>query len=202
MNLEYQISQVYQKEVEVEKSKFYGYFFPCFSKKEFDIFLEKLRKDNLKARHFCYAYIIDGNIKYSDDGEPQGSAGKPILSVIKNNNMNNCAIVVIRYFGGILLGSGRLLRTYSATASEVFKSARLCQMVEEFIIKIEVELNSYDLIKKYLNKKRFSIKDTNFNDKIEIVFYAPLDFDENLESIFFGKLKIVEEGVIKHSKEV
>lgn len=200
--MEYEIDEIYRSEIEVEKSTFISYLFKVKSKEEFNDFLNKIKKKSPKARHYCYAYKIDNEIRYSDDGEPQGSAGRPILNVILNKKINNCAIIVVRFFGGTLLGSGRLLRTYSTAASNVTSKAKLYEMIEENEITALVALDTYDIFKNYLTKKQFSIKNTNFNDKIEMVFYVPLDFDENLESIFYKKVTIVSKQIIKHQREV
>ena len=200
--MEFEIKDLYQNEIDVEKSRFITYLFPVFSKDEFILELNKIKKEHNKAKHDCYAYKINNDVKYSDDGEPQGSAGKPILSVIENKNLNNCAIIVVRYFGGVLLGSGRLLRTYSLSASSVVSNAKFYEIIEENEVFVEVDLDYYDVFKNYILKNHFVIKSTVFNDKILIVFYAPLSFKENLDSIFYPKVKTVEVKVIKHPKEV
>jgi len=200
--MEFDINEIYTSEIEVEKSTFFGYLFKVESRTEFNEFLSKIKKNNPKARHYCYAYKIDEEIKYSDDGEPQGSAGKPILNVLLNKKINNCGLVIVRYFGGTLLGSGRLLRTYSATATATINKAKLSEIIEENEVKAEVEIDTYDIFKNYLLKKQFSIKNTKFNDKIEIVFYAPLNYEDNLESIFYKKVTILSKEIVKHQKGV
>ena len=200
--MEFDINEIYTSEIEVEKSTFFGYLFKVDSKAEFNEFLSKIKRNNSKARHYCYAYKIDEVIKYSDDGEPQGSAGKPILNALLNKKINNCGLVIVRYFGGTLLGSGRLLRTYSATATATINKAKLSEIIEENEVKAEVEIDTYDIFKNYLLKKQFSIKNTKFNDKIEIVFYAPLNYEDNLESIFYKKVTILSKEIVKHQKGV
>lgn len=200
--MEFVIKETYINEINVEKSRFIAYFFPISTKEEFLNEFTKIKKEHNKAKHHCYAYKISGEIKYSDDGEPQGTAGKPILNVIENKNLINCAIVVVRYFGGTLLGSGRLLRTYSVSASSVVANAKFYEVIEENEISVELDLDYYDIFKNYLFKNHFVIKSTIFNDRILIVFYAPLNFKENLDSIFFPKVKIKEIKAIKHEKEV
>jgi len=200
--MEFRINSRFEKSIEVEKSEFIGILFPCDSKEEFITEFEKIKKEHNKARHHCYSYIIDGEIKYSDDGEPQGTAGKPLLGILQNRNLNHCALVVVRYFGGTLLGSGRLLRTYVAAGTNVVDSAKLTTIEEEFEIKVDIEIDSFDIFKNYLSKRHFVIKETKFNDKIEMVFYAPLNFNENLDSLFFPKVKVLEKKVVKHAKEV
>ncbi len=106
---------------EIKKSKFIGLYFKVNSKNDIDNILNCIYKEHKKARHFPYAYKIDNLIKKTDDKEPSGTAGTPIYNVIERNNLNNCLIIVVRYFGGIKLGSGGLLRAYSKTANELIK---------------------------------------------------------------------------------
>lgn len=107
--------------LEVKKSKFLAFLYEINSLDEVNIILDTLRKEHKKAKHFPYAYKIDLNMKKTDDKEPSGTAGLPILNIILKNNLNNTLIIVIRYFGGIKLGAGGLLRTYSNAASSLLK---------------------------------------------------------------------------------
>ena len=111
----------YSYTYEIKKSKFIGLYFKVNNKNEIDNILNYIYKEHKKARHFPYAYKIDTLIKKTDDKEPSGTAGTPIYNVIERNNLNNCLIIIVRYFGGIKLGSGGLLRAYSKTANELIK---------------------------------------------------------------------------------
>ena len=103
----------------IKKSRFIGYYYEVNSIDEVNDILNNLKKEHKKARHIPYAYKIDNLVKKSDDKEPGGTAGTPIYNVIEKKELNNCLIVVIRYFGGIKLGAGGLLRAYSSAASNV-----------------------------------------------------------------------------------
>ena len=108
---------------EISKSKFYAYLIETNSVDFFKNKLEQLKIEHKKATHYCYAYVIDDNgskEKAYDDGEPKGTAGMPILNVIKRKNLRNIAIIVVRYFGGIKLGAGGLVRAYSKATSMLF----------------------------------------------------------------------------------
>ena len=105
--------------LEIKKSKFIAYYYEVDTKNEVLEILEKLKKEHKKARHIPYAYKIDNEIKKTDDKEPSGTSGMPILNIIEKNNLNHCLIAVVRYFGGIKLGAGGLIRAYSNTAKEV-----------------------------------------------------------------------------------
>ena len=107
--------------LEIKKSKFIAYYYEVNSVEEIKEILEDLKKEHKKARHIPYAYKIDNNIKKSDDKEPSGTSGMPILNIIEKNNLNHTLITVVRYFGGIKLGAGGLIRAYSNAAKEVVK---------------------------------------------------------------------------------
>ena len=104
-----------------KKSKFYGFMFFINSVEEVDLIINELKKEHKKAKHVCYAYKFGNIERKNEDKEPSGSAGLPILEVINKNNLDNTLIVVVRYFGGTLLGKGLLTRTYSKCARELIK---------------------------------------------------------------------------------
>lgn len=108
--------------MEVKKSKFLGYAFSVKNLNECLKIIENLKKEHKKAKHIAYAYILSNPYleKYSDDGEPSGTAGRPILNVIQKKNKQDILVCVVRYFGGIKLGAGGLVRAYTKSASEVF----------------------------------------------------------------------------------
>lgn len=100
----------------IKKSKFYSYYYSINSSEEAEEIIKKIKEENKKAKHVCFAYKVGNIAKRTDDKEPKGSAGDPILSVLDKNNINNSLIVVVRYFGGTLLGKGLLTRTYVQAA--------------------------------------------------------------------------------------
>ena len=105
----------------IKKSKFISYYYEVNNLDEINKILDELKKEHKKARHIPYAYKIDQLVKKTDDKEPGGTAGMPIYNVIERNNLNNVLIVVVRYFGGIKLGAGGLLRAYASGANNVTK---------------------------------------------------------------------------------
>ena len=107
--------------IEIKKSKFIAYYYEVKTKEEVDAILKELKEEHKKAKHIPYAYKIDNLVKKSDDKEPSNTAGTPIYNIIMQNNLNNVLILVVRYFGGTLLGSGLLTRTYLNSAKEVIK---------------------------------------------------------------------------------
>lgn len=108
-------------EYQVQKSKFITYLFFVTSIQEVNQYLEQIHKEHLNATHHCYAYIIDTQKRCSDDGEPSGTAGLPILNVLEKKNMNFILCIVVRYFGGILLGTGGLVRAYTNSVTQALE---------------------------------------------------------------------------------
>ena len=106
---------------EIKKSKFYAFSYEVNNLEDIKIILDNLKKEHKKARHIVYAYKIDGIEKKYDDGEPSGTAGLPLYNIINKKNLNHILIVVVRYFGGIKLGAGGLLRAYNTAGSDVTK---------------------------------------------------------------------------------
>ena len=120
-----------REEIVVNKSRFIGYVNPCTSESEALSFLQSVRDEHRTAKHHCYAYIIGENsgvLRYSDDGEPGGTAGMPIMDVMRTKGIVNCCIVVVRYFGGVLLGTGGLVRAYTRAAQDAVETAGVARM--------------------------------------------------------------------------
>ena len=113
---------------EVMKSKFTAFVFPVDDIELFKTRLEEIRKANPKAKHIVYAYRIGMNSKSTDDREPKGTAGRPLLELLMKKNLNNTAIIVVRYYGGVQLGAGRLLRTYVTSAVNAINKATIIEM--------------------------------------------------------------------------
>ena len=113
--------------VELLKSKFTAFVFPCNDVEKFKTRLDEIRKANPKAKHVVYAYRIGVNSKSTDDREPKGTAGRPLLELLNKKNLNNTAIIVVRYFGGSELGASRLLRTYVNSAVDAFNKAEIIE---------------------------------------------------------------------------
>ena len=107
--------------LEIKKSKFIAYYYEVNNKEEVDDILDNLKKEHKGAKHFPYAYKIDNLVKKSDDKEPSNTAGMPLYNLINQHNLNNVLIVVVRYFGGVKLGAGPLMRSYLSCANECIK---------------------------------------------------------------------------------
>lgn len=160
---------------EEKKSEFIGYAKRIENEEEAKAFVNEIKSMHKQARHNCWAYVIGENYgiqRYSDDGEPQGTAGIPILEVMKKQGITDCAVVVTRYFGGILLGAGGLTRAYTKGASIAVTAAGIVEKVHGFKVSIEIE---YDLIGKiqYLcGQNNWHIEDSEYTEKVILHIYA------------------------------
>ncbi len=167
----------------VEKSEFIGHISPVKTEDEAAAFIDRIRSENRRARHNCYAYVLsEGNItRYSDDSEPQGTAGPPILGVINKSGLSDVCIVVTRYFGGILLGKGGLTRAYSQGASIAVAAAKIMEMYPAYRVKAVCDYSFYDRISHALPDFEVKIIGTDYSDKVSISFaikkelFAPLE---------------------------
>ncbi|MCI7040124.1 MAG: YigZ family protein [Candidatus Onthovivens sp.] len=182
------IKEEYEDKIEVSKSQFYSFLIPLSSEEEVPLLIKEKRMQFVKARHVCYAYIFNSNYKYSDDGEPSGTAGKPLYELLNKNNLTNCILIVVRIFGGVLLGAGRLLRTYVESGLNSIKKANKFEIYYEFLIKLEIKLENINIIKGYLVKYKYEIKNVIYDEISTIEFYSSNDVIKELNNNFYGMI--------------
>jgi uncharacterized YigZ family protein len=157
------------KEIVIRKSRFIGHAAPVANDEEALRFIETIRKEHSQATHNCYAYVAgerDQFQKFSDDGEPGGTAGKPILEVIKHQRLRNIAIVVTRYFGGIMLGAGGLVRAYTDGAVAAIEAAVPVEMVLREHVHITVDYTWLGKLENELRSRGTRMGETEFTDKV------------------------------------
>ncbi|MGL4875637.1 MAG: YigZ family protein [Clostridium sp.] len=172
---------------EEKKSEFIGYAKRIQSEEEAKEFVAEIKSMHKQARHNCFAYVIGENYgiqRYSDDGEPQGTAGIPILEVMKKSNITDCAIVVTRYFGGILLGAGGLTRAYTKGASIALKAGGVVEKVEGSKLSIEAPYDLLGKIQHVCGQKEWYIEEVEYTDKVLISIYAEATNIEKMENEF------------------
>ena len=186
----YSIIKETVSEIEVERSRFIGIITHIENIEGIKDIITSIKKKYPKARHYCYAATIDGNKKYSDDGEPQGTAGKPMLDVLEKKNLTNVLIVVVRYFGGILLGSGRLLRTYVETTIKTISASEIVKIAEGYEIEFSVDYPNYDIIRNFLKTKGIQIDKVDFLENVLVTTFSLEDYSEEITSKFYGKVLI------------
>lgn len=159
----------YSNQIVIEKSKFICYIKPCKTEDEYKDSLSQLKKKYYDANHVCSAFIINNKKRSSDDGEPSGTAGIPILNILEKNNMNNVGAFVVRYFGGIKLGAGGLNRAYGNSVSECLKKCELYETKELNKYNIEIPYSmSKDL--NNLLKNNTTLLNEQYNENVIFEF--------------------------------
>ncbi|ADM69115.1 IMPACT family member YigZ [Paenibacillus polymyxa E681] len=159
------------KEIVIRKSRFIGHIQPVQTEEEAVAFIERIKKEHWNATHNCSAYMIgerDEIQKQSDDGEPSGTAGKPILEVIRNQKLKNVAIVVTRYFGGILLGAGGLIRAYSDGAVAAIEAGDAITRVLHREVFVELDYTWLGKVENELRNHSIRTGETMFTDKVTL----------------------------------
>ncbi|HHI5803166.1 TPA: YigZ family protein [Clostridioides difficile] len=170
-------------EITIEKSVFIGYAKPIKSEEEALEFINEIKKKHKDATHNVWAYIVGKNMniqRYSDDGEPQGTAGIPTLEVIKKEDLRDVAIVVTRYFGGTKLGAGGLVRAYTKGAKLGLEAGKIIYKVMYQEVKVKIDYTQLGKVQNELMNLRYFIKDTVYEDNVEIVVYSRLEDVEKL----------------------
>jgi len=164
-------------EIVIEKSRFIATAIHVDSVEEAQEFIASKRKKYFDATHNCYGYLIGDKAKFSDDGEPQGTAGMPIYECIKNSKIDHVCVVVTRYFGGIKLGAGGLVRAYSGSCAEALKTATKVYMTDCTIAEVVVDYSLLKGLRKVLFGKVIE-KDVVWEDKVRLVLLFPtVSFD-------------------------
>lgn len=166
-------------EIVEKKSKFIANAYVINSKEEAEEILKDIKKKYYDARHNCYAYVLKDTEKCSDDGEPSGTAGAPLLELLKTNNLRNVMIVVTRYFGGILLGTGGLVRAYTLSAKKALENANIIEM--EYGIRYSVEIEYSELKNLQHTCKNLGIKIAKIEYKIKIIVTLESSREKKIE---------------------
>ncbi|AKG33697.1 YigZ family protein [Paenibacillus durus] len=159
------------KEIVIRKSRFIGHVMPVETEEEAVQFIEDIKKKHWDATHNCSAYMIgerDEIQKQSDDGEPSGTAGKPILEVIRSQGVKNAAIVVTRYFGGILLGAGGLIRAYTDGAVLALEAGEVITRVLHREVFVELDYTWLGKVENELRGRGIKTGETEFTDKVKL----------------------------------
>ncbi len=183
-----------------KKSEFIGYIAPVKTNDEAVAFINQIKAMHRKARHNVYAYILreDNISRYSDDGEPQGTAGIPVLEVLQKRGLTDVCLVVTRYFGGILLGGGGLLRAYSHAASIACDAAHIMDMRLCRRLKIETDYNLYGKISYILPNFNIITVNSDFADTVTLeilVMSERLDaLKKELTEVTNGSANVTDEG--------
>ena len=193
----YLVPAAYGEAEYIEKrSRFIARVWPVEDEAEAVAHIEAMRKQHYDARHNVYAYVIrDGGImRYSDDGEPQGTSGQPTLNVFRSQEIQNFCCVITRYFGGILLGTGGLVRAYSTAAKMALENAGISRMALWKNIELGCSYSQFERVKRLLEEHEAVIENTDFG--ADIVFSALIR--EDMEESFGKALTEMSAGKIEH----
>lgn len=181
-------------------SEFIGYVKPVSSNDDAVNFINNIREKHRKATHNVYAYILrnDNITRYSDDGEPQGTAGIPVLNVLRKKNLTDVCCVVTRYFGGVLLGGGGLVRAYSHSASLTLDAAGIVHMCQCSRLLLKMDYSFYGKLLNILPDFNVKIVSTDFNDNISLELFIldemKNDFKNKIVDLSANTVEILSKG--------
>lgn len=185
----YSIKEKITTLLEINKSKFYCILIPINNIKEIDKILSDTKQEYKDATHYCYAYIFDQVKRFNDDGEPSGTAGMPILNVLENNNLDHILAIVIRYFGGIKLGAGGLVRAYTNSVCKSISDGSIIELIKGKKIKIEFKYENLKQLDYLLKNEK--IADKHFENNIIYILNS-----ENIDIINKIKNYIINYNIL------
>ena len=207
----YTIKENVSAEIVEKKSKFIANLFYVESKQKAEEIIKEIKKKYHDARHNCVAYrIIEDNVlleKSSDDGEPSGTAGSPMLDLLRGNDLCNVLLIVTRYFGGILLGTGGLVKAYSESSQKAIEKSIKILQSEGYLAEVRLDYNNLDGFKYYCNNSNINIIDINYSD----VVICKIEFSSNLKEkivtdfenkkIMINDLKVICKKIVNKNAE-
>ncbi len=183
-----------ESEYEEKRSRFIGSVIPCTTEEEAIAFINKRRAETFGARHNVYAYILrENNIaRFSDDGEPHSTAGMPTLEVLKKQNLVDCCIVTTRYFGGVLLGTGGLVRAYTAAARQAVEAAGIAVMRQCCICQVSCPYSDHGQVERVIEDCKGKVIGCDFTHEVMVRFSVTAEDFEALRfkfaDVFCGRL--------------
>ena len=193
-----------QVQEEIKKSRFVCHIKRVTTEDEARNFIQAVKKEHYKATHNCSAFILGERSEMkrsSDDGEPSGTAGVPMLGVLENHQLTNVCAVVTRYFGGIKLGAGGLIRAYAGSVALAIKEIGSVHIKEQLGLRLTLSYSQYQELPNFLKAKQLQEQDTAFTDQVQTTIFVDKDDKdsviESLIELFNGKIDIVEQGLRK-----
>ena len=193
-----------QVQEEIKKSRFICHIKRVTTEEEARNFIQAVKKEHYKATHNCSAFILGERSEMkrsSDDGEPSGTAGVPMLDVLENHQLTNVCAVVTRYFGGIKLGAGGLIRAYAGSVALAIKEIGSVHIKEQLGLRLTLSYSQYQELPNFLKAKQLQEQDTAFTDQVQTTIFVDKDDKESviesLIELFNGKIDIVEQGLRK-----
>ena len=191
-----------QVQEEIKKSRFICHAKRVYSEEEARDFITAIKKEHYKATHNCSAFIVGerSEIKRtSDDGEPSGTAGVPMLGVLENHNLTNVCVVVTRYFGGIKLGAGGLIRAYAGSVALAVKEIGIIEIKEQAGIQIHMTYAQYQEYGNFLKEHNLIELETNFTEKVDTMIFIDKEKKDSIKAdlieFFNGKVTLTDKGL-------
>ena len=193
-----------QIQEEIKKSRFICHIKRVTTEDEARNFIQDVKKEHYKATHNCSAFILGERSEMkrsSDDGEPSGTAGVPMLGVLENQQLTNVCAVVTRYFGGIKLGAGGLIRAYSSNVALAIKEIGIVHIKEQLGLRIALSYSQYQELPNFLKANHLQEQDTSFTEQVQTTIFVDKDDKdsviEELIELFNGKIDITDQGLRK-----
>ena len=191
-----------QVQEEIKKSRFICHAKRVYNEEEARDFISAIKKEHYKATHNCSAFIVGerSEIKRtSDDGEPSGTAGVPMLGVLENHNLTNVCVVVTRYFGGIKLGAGGLIRAYAGSVALAVKEIGIIEIKEQVGIQIHMTYAQYQEYGNFLKEHNLIELETNFTDQVDTMIFIDKEKKDGIKAdlieFFNGKVTLTDKGL-------
>ena len=191
-----------QVQEEIKKSRFICHTKRVYNEEEARDFISAIKKEHYKATHNCSAFIVGerSEIKRtSDDGEPSGTAGVPMLGVLENHNLTNICVVVTRYFGGIKLGAGGLIRAYAGSVALAVKEIGIIEIKEQAGIQIHMTYAQYQEYGNFLKEHNLMELETNFTDQVDTTIFIDKEKKDGIKAdlieFFNGKVTLTDKGL-------
>ena len=189
-------------EVTEKKSRFIANMFHVENVTEADEKIKQINKKYYDAKHNCYAYIVDGIEKCSDDGEPSKTAGAPILDILKKNQFTNVLVIVTRYFGGILLGTGGLVRAYSEATKRAIENSDVVEIVSGERYIIEVSYENVNNVLYWCNKLNIKICENVYETSIKLTIESTKEDKEKLiNNVEIENIKVVNSNIFIEKRQ-
>ena len=192
-------------EITIEKSRFIAYVMPVSSKEDADMFIASIREKHHDATHNVPAYVIGADQKEmwsSEDGEPQGTAGAPVLKMLLSEGLSDICIVITRYFGGIKLGTGGLVRAYTQVAKAALEKAGKAAVADMLLQKMSCDYKSYNKIEKYDFGGRAQVRNPEYAENVRFEFVMDPDEEEEMNGILRdicgGSAQLLEKLIIQN----
>lgn len=175
---------------------------PLEKEEDFSIRYAEFKKEFPKADHYPYAYILDQHSKSSDDGEPSGAAGRPILSYFEKKEIDGCLVLIARYFGGSKLGLPRLRKTFTDLALEALNGLKWGTLIQLNAYHLSLDYSSFEALKRLQSKYDYELGEASFSTKVELVLYSSDTILTPLRAIGLDEKAIVSEEIINRIQEI